>query len=282
MNVRSVGSSALSPKRMEPDVGRCWSERDASPTWILSRSARNTASSRTRHLPPRRVPGKPPLERDEARLKSGDSQRERSLIPYVRGRTEERGMSRPISMDLRERAMARLDRGETVRQVAAALLGGAVERGEVEPAAAADRERGGREDGRARAAEDPRRACGLAARADRGGAVHAARPGGRARRARAHGRLPHDVEVRARRAAQLQKKPRWRRSGSGLTSPGAAAAGSATRPRSTRSGWSSSTRPGRRPTWRRCRGWAPVGRAAAGDGTLPQRRDPDLPRRAAL
>lgn len=30
-------------------------------------------------------------------------------------------MGRPISMDLRERAMARLDRGETVRQVAAAL-----------------------------------------------------------------------------------------------------------------------------------------------------------------
>jgi transposase len=30
-------------------------------------------------------------------------------------------MSRPISMDLRERAMALVDRGETVRQVAAAL-----------------------------------------------------------------------------------------------------------------------------------------------------------------
>ncbi len=30
-------------------------------------------------------------------------------------------MAEPISMDLRERAMARLDRGETVRQVAAAL-----------------------------------------------------------------------------------------------------------------------------------------------------------------
>ena len=30
-------------------------------------------------------------------------------------------MGRPISMDLRERAMARLDRGETVREVAATL-----------------------------------------------------------------------------------------------------------------------------------------------------------------
>jgi len=30
-------------------------------------------------------------------------------------------MGRPLSMDLRERAMARLDRGETVRQVGAAL-----------------------------------------------------------------------------------------------------------------------------------------------------------------
>ena len=30
-------------------------------------------------------------------------------------------MSKAISMDLRERAMARLDRGESVRQVAAAL-----------------------------------------------------------------------------------------------------------------------------------------------------------------
>ena len=49
-------------------------------------------------------------------------------------------MARPISMDLRERAMERLDRGQTVREVAAALEVGAVERGEVVAAAAQDRQ----------------------------------------------------------------------------------------------------------------------------------------------
>ena len=115
-------------------------------------------------------------------------------------------MSGPISMDLRERAMARLDRGETVRQVAAALL--------VAPSSVVKWNQRRRRTGsvaagkmgghvppnirgehaawlRERIAAGPFTLRGLVAElAARGLVVN----------------YPHDVEVRARRAAQLQKK----------------------------------------------------------------------------
>ena len=63
------------------------------------------------------------------RLEQNDITLNRKGIPFaaaiwfksIRATMEARVLARPISMDLRKRAMERLDRGQTVRQVAAVL-----------------------------------------------------------------------------------------------------------------------------------------------------------------
>src|ERR1700730_2204048 len=95
-------------------------------------------------------------------------------------------MVRPLSMDLRERAVARIAAGESVRKVARALsvapmkpgprriwgrcAGGlraaSVERGEVDAKAAGDGQRRAWQDWRPCAAEDRGRPSGVACRAD--------------------------------------------------------------------------------------------------------------------
>jgi hypothetical protein len=118
-------------------------------------------------------------------------------------------MVRPLSMDLRERAVARIAAGESVRKVAGAERR-AVERGEVDAKAAGDWQRRAWQDWRPCAAEDRGRPTGVACRAD-GGGVHPARTGGRTCRARAAGRLSHRLDIHPPRRPQLQKKPGWRR-----------------------------------------------------------------------
>ena len=86
-----------------------------------------------------------------------------------------------------------------------------------------------------------------------------------------------------RARAQLQKKRAWPASRTGPTSRAGGARwqalpGAASIPRA----WSSSTRPGPRPTWRRLRGWAPRGERLRGQGAARPLEDHDLPRRPAL
>lgn len=151
-------------------------------------------------------------------------------------------MTKPLSMDIRDRAMARLDAGETVREAAAALsvapsrvvkwsqrrratgsaapgkIGGHVPR----------KIRGEQADWlRARMAEGAFTLRGLVAELGR---------------ARAQGRLPHDVGLRPCRGAQLQKKPRAPVSSSDRTWRASAPAGRRVRAASTSNGCCSSTR----------------------------------------
>ena len=101
--------------------------------------------------------------------------------------------------------------------------------------------------------------------------LHAARAGRRTGRARPEGRLPFGVGVRSRREAQLQKKAWWLANAIVPTSHGGGRSGQDIKIASRLSAWSSSTRPGPGPTWRRCavgrrvaRGLAPRFRTAAG------------------
>ena len=82
--------------------------------------------------------------------------------------------------------------------------------------------------------------------------LHLARACCRTCRARAEGRLPLGVGVRPRREAQLQKKPWWLANAIVPTSRGGGRSGQSIKIASSLSAWSSSTRPGPRPTWRRC------------------------------
>jgi len=68
---------------------------------------------------------------------------------------------------------------------------------------------------------------------------------------RPQGRLPNDVELCSRREAELQKKASSPASAIGLTLPADGGSGSSIRTVSRPSAWSSSTRPGPRPIWRR-------------------------------
>ena len=112
-----------------------------------------------------------------------------------------------------------------------------------------------------------RRASRLAAGALPGEGLHPARAGRRAGRARPEGRLSLGLGVRPRREAELQKK-RWSpASGIVPTSRAGGRSGQSIRTGSILSAWSSSTRPGPRPTWRRCA----AGRRAA-SGSRPRSR----------
>src|SRR5262249_54984759 len=102
-------------------------------------------------------------------------------------------------------------------------------------------------------------APGLAVAADQGRRFHVARAGRRARSARPEGRLSVGLGVRPCREAQLQKKAWWLASASVRTWRGDGDRGRSIKAASHLSAWCSSTRPGPKPTWRRCAG----GRSAA-------------------
>ena len=137
-------------------------------------------------------------------------------------------MTRFLSMDIQDRAMARLNLGETVRDVAEALS--------VAPSSAVKWSQRRRAFGSVAPAKVggnlPLKfrggAGGLAVRPD-GIGVHAARSGGRTGGARTWPGLesgrPHDVEIRAFRRSQLQKSPLWPGNRSGPTWPASASAG---------------------------------------------------------
>ena len=113
-------------------------------------------------------------------------------------------------------------------------------------------QRGARPDGRAQAQGDCRRACRSFWRGASGKAGSRCAGSARTRRARPQGRLSIGVELRPRRKAQLQKKPSSPANAIDPTSRGGASSGRNVRAGSTVSAWCSSTRRGRRPTWRRC------------------------------
>ena len=170
-------------------------------------------------------------------------------------------MTRPYSQDLRERALARYEAGETIRSIGAALRDQSLLCIEVVQAQARDRHPRPRPDRRAQEAGAVGGLRGLARAARAHGAVHPARSGGRTGGARHEDRPARRVGVCARAGSELQKKPFGGGAAPGLTSPASASAGRRIKAGSPRSAWSSSTRPGSRPTWRRC---ADGDRAASG------------------
>ena len=162
-------------------------------------------------------------------------------------------MVRPLSMDLRERAVARIAVGESVRKVARALS--------VAPSSVVKwtqrlRATGSVAPGKIGGHVPPKIAgthrAWLVART--AAAFHPARTGGRTCRARAAGRLPHRLDIYPPRRPQLQKKPCWRASKTVPTSPASAGGGRPARGALIRGGWSSSMKPGPRQIWGRCAG----------------------------
>src|SRR6185369_4252410 len=157
--------------------------------------------------------------------------------------------------------------GSELPRGSATVRGGRGDGDQLGASVAGDRERGAGPDGGSQAEGDRRRAPHLACAADPGAGLHPARLGGRAGRARPRGRLPLGLELRSRREAELQKKAWWLANATVLTSPTGGRNGRSIRTGSSRSAWSSSTRPGPRPTWRRCGAGRP-----GGSGSPPRSR----------
>src|ERR1019366_5750521 len=119
-------------------------------------------------------------------------------------------------------------------------------------ALARDRKRCAGANGRAQAEGNFGRAPCLVAGARQGKGLHLARACRRTRRARPQGRLSGGLELRSRREAELQKKPWWPANAIAPTSRIGGRSGTSIKAASSLSVWSSSTRHGREPTWRRC------------------------------
>ena len=115
-------------------------------------------------------------------------------------------MTRPYSEDIRERALARADAGETVRSIAEALR--------ISPSCVTKwknlrRETGGRcarQDRWSQEAGSVRRQCRLAAQAHSLGTIHFAQADAGAGCARDQDRRAGGVDLCSRRGAELQKK----------------------------------------------------------------------------
>ena len=149
-------------------------------------------------------------------------------------------MARPYSMDLRERAVARVQAGESVRVIARALS--------ISPSSAVKWAPRFRATGSAAAGKMGGHRPGT----DRARGLHLAGACRRARRPRPQGGLSNRVDFRPWRRPELQKKPFCQASKTGRTSPASGRAGRPIRGGSIRGGSSSSMRPGPRPIWRRC------------------------------
>ena len=170
-------------------------------------------------------------------------------------------MARPYSTDLRDRAVARVQAGESVRAVAETLSNQPVERCEVVTAVPSDGQFCAWANGRSPAACSGWRAARLAPGEDRRVGLHLARSCSGARRTRPQGGLPDGVELHARRGAELQKKAFCPVSRIARMWRGAGRDGKSIRAESTLRASSSSMRHGPKSTWRRCEAGA---RGAAG------------------
>ena len=178
------------------------------------------------------------------------------------------GWVKPYSNDLRERVVAAVESGGLSCRQAAARFGLGVStainwvRRKRETGSVAPGKMGGLQ-----AESDRGQASQLAVGARQGEGLHLARAGRRTCRARSAGRLPYGLGLRSCREAELQKKPWWLANAIVRTSHAGAPNGSSTRTASSLTAWSSSTRLGPGPTWRRCA----AGRRGAG-GSSPRCR----------
>jgi hypothetical protein len=160
-------------------------------------------------------------------------------------------MAKPYSTDLRERVVAAVEKAGMSRRQAALHFDVGIST--VGPALPGNRQRSAWQNGWAQAEGNWRRASCLSAGSDQGERLYLARARGRTRRARPQGRLPDSVEFCPRREVELQKKPWSPANGTVPTSREGGRSGQSIRAGSNLSAWSSSMRPGPRPTWRRSR-----------------------------
>src|SRR5882672_10228135 len=136
-------------------------------------------------------------------------------------------MTRPYSEDIRERAVARADAGETVRSIAEAL--------QISPSCVTKWKNLRRETG-----------------GHSLGAIHLAQADEGTGSTRDQDRRAGGVDFCSRRGAEFQKKPFGQPSRIAPISPVNGCAGRPIKAGLTLRGWSSSMRPGSKPTWRRC------------------------------
>jgi len=161
-------------------------------------------------------------------------------------------MAKPYSTDLRERVVAAVEKAGMSRRQAALHFDVGIST--VISWARRFRETGSVLPGKMAQAEGNwRRASCLSAGSDQGERLYLARARGRTRRARPQGRLPDSVEFCPRREVELQKKPWSPANGTVPTSREGGRSGQSIRAGSNLSAWSSSMRPGPRPTGRRSR-----------------------------
>jgi len=160
-------------------------------------------------------------------------------------------MVRPLSMDLRERAVARIAAGESVRKVALALS--------VAPSSVVKwtqrlRATGSVAPGKIGGHVPPKIAgthrAWLVARTAAAFTLRGLVPN----LPGAGGRLSHRLDILPPRRPQLQKKTCWRASKTIPASPASAGGGRPARAALIRGGWSSSMKPGPRRIWGRCAG----------------------------
>src|SRR4029077_8747248 len=160
-------------------------------------------------------------------------------------------MAKPYSTDLRERVVAAVEKAGMSRRQAA--LHFEVGISTVISWGLRFRETGSALPGKM-GGHKPKaigRASCLSAGADQGERLYLARARGRTRRARPQGRLPDSVEFCPRREVELQKKPWSPANGTVPTSREGGPSGQSIRAGSNLSAWTSSMRPGPRPTWHR-------------------------------
>ena len=161
-------------------------------------------------------------------------------------------MARPYSIDLRERVIAAVESGLSARRGGGAVRCGGEHGHQLGAAASLDRQRGPGQMGGHKPKAIAGRAPRLAVAAGQRDGLHLAGPGGRTRRARPEGRLSLGMDIRARGEAELQKKACSPANRIVLTSRGGERSGGSIRGGLILPAWFSSTRPGPRPTWRRC------------------------------
>ena len=160
-------------------------------------------------------------------------------------------MTRPYSEDIRERALARADAGETVRSIAEEL--------QISPSCVTKwknlrRETGGISPGKIGGHKKRVLSGGqrrLAAQAHSLGAIYLAQVDEGAGCARGQDRRPGGLDFCSCRGTELQKKRFGRPSRIVATSPVSGFAGRPIRAGLTLRAWFLSTRRGSRPTWRR-------------------------------
>ena len=159
-------------------------------------------------------------------------------------------MAQALSDDLRRRVVAAVVEGGMSRR-SAALRDRAVDGDQVGGCVAAHWQLPARAAGRRPALAADRGAGRGGPRPDRGDARHDAGGdrGASGGRARAAGLAEHGVALLPPPRRHVQKKPRMPASSSAWTCCNAGGPGSRPSPASTPTGWSSSTRPGRRPRW---------------------------------